>query len=197
MTRISSLCSCPVIMESWVPERLLEMKKEQGAREGWSQDKGSKFNIQHWMYIGKAHRFILCFIWIMLENKLSRQSTPIRNCRCSKVEDSTCVVKVQMWQVLKVYLAYSRLEEGDTSPLSFFILTPLMSSLSLAFPTLTIKDSSLGRPTTDTHSKIIGTQNCPLEACWTRTEISLHPDGISTIHSPFLCFPYWNTGECL
>ena len=116
MTRISSLCSCPVIIESWVPERLLEMKKEQGAREGWSQDKGSKFNIQHWMYIGKAHRFILCFIWIMLENKLSRQSTPIRNCRCSKVEDSTCVVKVQMWQVLKVYLAYSRLEEGHNSP---------------------------------------------------------------------------------
>jgi hypothetical protein len=52
----------------------------------------------------------------MLENKLNRQFTPTGNCRCSKVEDSTCVVKAQMWQALKVYLAYSKLEEEHNSP---------------------------------------------------------------------------------
>ena len=39
----------------------------------------------------------------------------VRHCRCGKVEDSIWVIKVQLWQALKVYLPYSRLGEGQNS----------------------------------------------------------------------------------
>jgi hypothetical protein len=42
-------------------------------------DKGSKFNSQHCIYVGRDHRPILCFSWIELQNKLSWQSTPVGN----------------------------------------------------------------------------------------------------------------------
>ena len=53
-------------------------------RGGWKEDQaktkvhgqGSKFNFQLCIYIGKTHRPILCFSWIELQSKLSRQSTP-------------------------------------------------------------------------------------------------------------------------
>ena len=53
-------CSCSAAMdELGIPKRGAGNEKEQGVREGWSQDKvcdqGSKFNIQHWVYIGRAH----------------------------------------------------------------------------------------------------------------------------------------------
>jgi hypothetical protein len=53
------------------------------------------------------------------------------------------------------------------------------------------------RETYNRYNKVIGTQDCPLEGCQTRIEIPLHPYSISAIPSPFLCFPYGNTGECL
>jgi hypothetical protein len=45
-----------------------------------------------------------------LQSKLSWQSTPVGKGRC--------IVKVLLWQVLKVYLACSRLGEGHTLSLS-------------------------------------------------------------------------------
>ena len=72
----------------------LEMKKDGVGVVVWREkdeaktkvsDQGSKFNFQLCVYIGKAHRPILCFSWIMLQSKLSRQSAPVGNCRCSKV----------------------------------------------------------------------------------------------------------------
>jgi hypothetical protein len=43
-----------------IPESGAGNEKGWGVREGWSQDKvsdqGSKFNIQHCVYIGRAHR---------------------------------------------------------------------------------------------------------------------------------------------
>lgn len=53
------------------------------------------------------------------------------------------------------------------------------------------------RETYKGHSKIIGTQACPLEGCQAKNEIPLHPDSISTIPSSFLCFLFHNTGDCL
>ena len=77
---------------------------------------GPKFNSQHCVYIGRAHRPILYFSWIELQRKLSWQSTPVGN----SLHLSTWVVKVQLWQALKVYLACSRLGEGHT-------ITPLLA----------------------------------------------------------------------
>jgi hypothetical protein len=61
----------------------LEMKKnrvlEKDAAKRKVSDQGSKFNSQHCVYIGRAYRPILCFSWIELQNKLSRQSTLIGN----------------------------------------------------------------------------------------------------------------------
>ena len=55
-----SSCSRLAAMENWG----LEMKKNVVSDK--SSDQGSKFNIQHCVYIGRAHRPILCFCWIML-----------------------------------------------------------------------------------------------------------------------------------
>ena len=43
-------------------------------------DQGSKFKFQLCVYIGKTHRSILCFSWIILQSKLSGQSVPVGNC---------------------------------------------------------------------------------------------------------------------
>jgi hypothetical protein len=48
----------------------------------------------------------------MLQSKLSEHSTPIGNWRWGKAEDAKWVLKVQLGQMFKVYLAYSRLGEG-------------------------------------------------------------------------------------
>ena len=78
--------------------------------------------------------------------------------------------------------------------LSFFMLILLLPSLSLAFPTLTTGDFSLGKPTMDT-TKLKGPRTVP--------SMSNQDHNRSTprfqLHYPntFLCFPYRNTGECL
>jgi hypothetical protein len=56
----------------WWGER--RMKPSQGS------DQGFKFNIQHWVYIGQAHRPILCFSWVMLQSKVSGQSILLSSC---------------------------------------------------------------------------------------------------------------------
>ncbi|EDL87343.1 rCG39144 [Rattus norvegicus] len=48
----------------------------------------------------------------------------------------------------------------------------------------------LARETYNGHIKITGTQDCPLEGCWTRIEIPQHTNSIP---SPFLFFPYHDT----
>ena len=58
------VCSCPVAMDKLgLPERGLEMKRRWDRGGGKSRmkprqgsDQGFKFNIQHCVYIGKAHR---------------------------------------------------------------------------------------------------------------------------------------------
>ena len=80
-------------------------------------DLGSKFNIQHCVYIGRAHRPILCFSWIELQSKLSRWSTPQSSCR-----------KLQMWQArhllqpgYKTFRGlFSLLKAGGRSLTSYF-----------------------------------------------------------------------------
>lgn len=52
----------------------------------------------------------------------------------------------------------------------------------------------LAKETYNKHNTITGIQDCPLEGCWTRIEIPLHT---SSIPSPFLFFPYHNTGDYL
>jgi hypothetical protein len=74
-------------------------------------DLGSTFNSQHCVYIGRAHRPILCFSWIELQSKLSRHSASVGNCRCGRLHLG---LLGQLWQTTKVYLACSRLEEGHT-----------------------------------------------------------------------------------
>jgi hypothetical protein len=62
----------------------LEMKKKREKDEAKTKvsDQGSKFNIQHCIYIGRyPTNLILCFSWIVLQSKLSWQSTPVGNCR--------------------------------------------------------------------------------------------------------------------
>lgn len=79
--------------------------------------------------------------------------------------------------------------------LSFFILTLLLPSLFVAFPTPTTGDF-----TTETYNrqnKVIVTQDPSLEGCQTKTEVPLQPDSIFGNASPFLSLSYWNTGECL
>ena len=93
---------------NWVPEREAGNEKGQGVREGWSQDKvsdqGSKFNVQHCV-IGRAHRphplFQLDYV--------AKQVQWAVYSRCCKAEDSTWVLKVQLWQAPKINLACSRL----------------------------------------------------------------------------------------
>ena len=93
------------------------------------------------VYIGRAHRPILCFSWIMLQSKLSRQSAPVGNCRSHKAEDSTWVLRVQLWQTLQVYLACSRLGEGHN--LKYNEKLQHGSRISL-MNTLTIEDMFVG-----------------------------------------------------
>jgi hypothetical protein len=54
---------------SWVYHRGgLEMKKERGEKDEAKakvSDQCSKFNIEHCIYIGRTHRPILCFNWII------------------------------------------------------------------------------------------------------------------------------------
>jgi hypothetical protein len=61
----------------------LGMKKEGVQEKDEAKTKvsnqGSKFNSQHCIYIGKAHRSNFCFSWIELQNKLHGQSTPVGN----------------------------------------------------------------------------------------------------------------------
>lgn len=72
--------------------------------------------------------------------------------------------------------------------LSFSMLTLLLPSLSPAFPTTTTGGTVFyTRETYNVHNKVLGTQDCPLEGCWTSTEILLHPDSIPpALSSAFL-----------
>ena len=81
------------------------------------------------------------------------------------------------------------------------VFVVLHAKSAAAQPLLTLPNTYhwrfYGRETYNGHNKVIVTQDCPLKGCRTRIEIPLHPDSISTMLRPFLCFPYWNTGECL
>jgi hypothetical protein len=70
-----------------LPEKGVGNEKEMGGGVGerrmnprQGSDQGSKFNLQHWVYIGRAHRPILCFSWIMLQSKVNRQSILLCSC---------------------------------------------------------------------------------------------------------------------
>ena len=71
------------------------------------------------MYIGKTHRLMLCFSWIMLQSKLNRQSAPAGSCRRGKVGDfhpkPGRSAEDQLQPTIKVYIACSMLREGDKS----------------------------------------------------------------------------------
>ena len=62
----------------------LTMNKDSRAREKDEaktkvSDQGSKFNFQLCIYIGETQRSILCFSWILLQNKLFRSSAAGRS----------------------------------------------------------------------------------------------------------------------
>lgn len=83
--------------------------------------------------------------------------------------------------------------------LAVFVILHANSATTQPLPSLpnTYHWRFYARETYNGHNKVIGTQDCPLEGCRTKIEIPLHPESISTVPSPFLCFPYRNTGECL
>ena len=54
-------------------------KRRKKPRQGCNY--GSKFNIQQCVYIGRAHRPIPCFSWIVLQSMVSRQSILLSSSR--------------------------------------------------------------------------------------------------------------------
>ena len=89
------------------------VRREKDEAKTKVSDQGSKFNFQLCVYIGKTHRPILCFSWIELQSKLSRQSTPQSSdgeiANVARPGNSSQVVKPS-----RVCLAYTRLGEGHS-----------------------------------------------------------------------------------
>jgi hypothetical protein len=72
-------------------------------------DQGSKFNIQHCIYIGKTHRPIFCFSWIVLQSKLSGQSVLLSSFRKLHVQPRQMTPPRSLRSNLAVYSTCSRL----------------------------------------------------------------------------------------
>ena len=101
----------------------LEMKKDRVREKDEAKtkvsDQGSKFNIQHCVYIGRSPLTHPLFQLDYVANTLSRQSAPVGSSRCCNADLHPRLAEDQLWQTLKVYLACSRLGEGHNSP--FFV----------------------------------------------------------------------------
>lgn len=96
--------------------------KEEDKSKTKVSDQGTKFNIQLYIYIGKNPRPILFFSLIMSKSKLSRNSAPAGNCRCSKAEDHHLGWKTPPQvrgrptvATIKICLACLRMGEGHSS----------------------------------------------------------------------------------
>ena len=60
----------------------------------------SKFNIQHCIYIGTAHRPILCFSWIMLQSKVSGQSILLSSCENLHMQPRQVTPPRSIWSIV-------------------------------------------------------------------------------------------------
>ena len=99
----STLESSPSAHMAWVHlsgRPALKERETRHMKEKGSQDKvlikPQSLILQ--LYLIKTKKPILCFSWIMLQSKLSGQSVPVGNCRCSKAEVSSWV---QLWGYLR------------------------------------------------------------------------------------------------
>jgi hypothetical protein len=84
--------------------------------------------------------------------------------------------------------------QGPLSSILLAIFVILHVNSAAAQPLLSLPNTYhwrfYARETYNEHNKVIGAQDCLLKGCQTSIEIPLHPDSISTMPSPFLCFPY-------
>ena len=121
------VCSCPMAMDKLgYLKGGLEMKRtgcerRMTPRQG-AADQGSKLNIQHCVYLGQAHRPMLCFSWIMLQSKLLGQPTLLRSSRKLQMrqgEDSTWVVKPIVASTHGLFSLLKAGGKGTTPP--FFV----------------------------------------------------------------------------